>query len=106
MSSADAVQKLSVLVTEAEQATGPAPEHTLECHPGQYCVCQAGIGGKSNPLGEVLQSTAEFVYVLQTIALKPSSPQQTGSRFQSLNSDPNTLSTRYRDRRLACSALA
>lgn len=94
ISSADAVQKLSVLITSLSKQldrlrTTPWSVTLVNL----MCAKQGQEAAKSNPLGEVLQSTAEFVHVLQTIALKPSSTQQPGSGFQSLNSDPNTLSS-------------
>ncbi|KAJ6185221.1 hypothetical protein N7519_006522 [Penicillium mononematosum] len=93
MSSADAVQKLSVLITSLSKQLD-----RLQTTPWSVtlvnivCAKQEQEAGK-NPLGEVLQSTAEFVHVLQTIALKPPSTHQPDSGFQSLNSDPNTLSS-------------
>ncbi|KAJ5904318.1 hypothetical protein N7504_006701 [Penicillium tannophilum] len=83
--SADAVQRLSVLIQSLSKQldllkTTPWSVTLVKI----VCVDQDEEAAKSNPLGEVLQSTSEFVQELQIITLK--TPE-----FQSPNIDPATL---------------
>ncbi|KAJ6043149.1 uncharacterized protein N7446_001345 [Penicillium canescens] len=93
MSSADAIQRLSVLIQSLSKQldrlkTAPWSVTLVNI----VCASQGQEAANSNPLGEVLQSTSEFVQILQTIAPKTST-DQLGSGFQSPNSDPTTLSS-------------
>ncbi|KAJ5740886.1 hypothetical protein N7493_000758 [Penicillium malachiteum] len=104
MSSADAVQRLSVLIQSLSKQldrlkTAPWSVTLVNI----VCGKQGQEAVNSNPLGEVLQSTSEFVQVLQAIAFKTSADQP-GSRFQSPNSDPTTLSSSGCD--MYCSLVA
>ncbi|KAJ5618170.1 hypothetical protein N7537_003284 [Penicillium hordei] len=104
MSSADTTQRLSVLIASMGKQldrlnTAPWSVTLVNI----VCVNQSQEAANSNPLGEVLQTTSEFVHVLQTIALKTSPTDQSGSRFQSQYSDPATLSSSAVD--IHCSRL-
>ncbi|KAJ5553984.1 hypothetical protein N7513_003943 [Penicillium frequentans] len=85
MGSADAVQRLSVLIQSLSKQLD-----LLKTTPWSVilvkivCVDQDQEAAKSNPLGEVLESTSEFVQELQIITLK--TPE-----FQSPNLDPAML---------------
>lgn len=103
-SSADAVQRLSVLIQSLSKQlerlkTAPWSVTLVNI----VCAKQGQEAANSNPLGEVLQSTSEFVQVLQTIAFKTSADQPV-SAFQSPNSDPTTLSSSGSD--MYCSRAA
>ncbi|KAL2822258.1 hypothetical protein BDW59DRAFT_149623 [Aspergillus cavernicola] len=105
MSSADAVQRLSVLIASLSMQldrlkTAPWSVTLVNI----TCAYHGQEAANSNPLGEVLQSTSEFVHVLQTIALKTSSTDQLGSGFQSPDWDPTTLSSSAAD--MYCSRVA
>lgn len=105
ISSADTTQRLSVLIASMGKQldrlkTAPWSVTLVNI----VCVDQDQEAANSNPLGEVLQTTSEFVHVLQTIALKTSPTDQSGSRFQSQNSDPTKLSSSAVD--IYCSRLA
>jgi hypothetical protein len=98
MSSADAVQRLSGLIQSLSKQldrlkTAPWSVTLVNI----VCANQGQEAANSNPLGEVLQSTSEFVQVLQAIAL-------TTSGLQSPNSDPSTLSSSGSD--MYCSRVA
>lgn len=91
ISSADTTQRLSVLIASMGKQlerlkTAPWSVTLVNI----VCANQDQEEANSNPLGEVLQTTSDFVHVLQTIALKPSSTDQSGSTFQSQNSDTTT----------------
>jgi hypothetical protein len=104
MSSADAVQRLSVQIQSLSKQLDrlkTAPWSVILVN--IVCANQGQEAANSNPLGEVLQSTSEFVQVLQTIAFKTSA-DQLGSEFQSPNSDPTTLSSSGSD--MYCSRVA
>lgn len=105
ISSADTTQRLSVLIASMNKQldrlkTAPWSVTLVNI----VCANQGQEATNSNSLGEVLQTTSEFVHVLQTIALKTSPTDQSGSRFQSQNSDPTKLSSSAVD--IYCSRLA
>ncbi|KAJ5691435.1 hypothetical protein N7488_012170 [Penicillium malachiteum] len=99
MSSADAVQRLSVLIQSVSKQLD-----RLKTAPWSVTLVNIGQeAANSNPLGEVLQSTSDFVQVLQAIAVK-TSVDQSGSGLPSPNSDPTTLSSSGSD--MYCSRVA
>lgn len=105
MTSADTTQRLSVLIAsmgiQLERLKTAPWSVTLV---NIVCANQGQEAANSNPLGEVLQTTSEFVHVLQTIALKTSSTDQSGSTFQSQTSYPTTVSSSAVE--IYCSRLA
>ncbi|KAJ5970422.1 uncharacterized protein N7479_000340 [Penicillium vulpinum] len=98
MSRADAVQRLSAMIASLSKQLDRLNTTPWSVTLVSIVCANRGQGTASlDPLGEVLQTTSEFVHIIQTIAVTTSSTDQPGSGFQSQHSDPTTLSSSAAD---------